>query len=150
MNNPVNNSVFDTRDLQVYIEYLGVDLVRMWNDYISEGTVSSKDAENIWDVDFEDEGFFNMWGGEIEEYERLVEFAEAIQQCTGSSYGSGTAVISEDYWEQYCEQYCKDVGFISDNIPSWIEVDWYKTSQNMEVDYSKIGYDGDYYYVRIS
>jgi len=146
MNNPINNTVFDTRDLQEYIEFLEETLIYMWNDYISEVDNPPGNAEKIEDIDLYLEGFHNRFEDTIEEYEEIKKFAKELEHYS-SDYRYGAAVIHENYWEEYCEDFCKEVGYIPSEIPSWIEIDWAGTADNMSEDYSTVLYGTEQYYI---
>ena len=57
-------------------------------------------------------------------------------------------LIHESYFVEYCEELVKDVGDLPKEIPSYIEIDWDKTAENMKWDYSSIEIDGNTYYYR--
>ncbi len=45
-----------------------------------------------------------------------------------------------DSGAEFAEQICQDCGYISNNMPSWIEIDWEKTWENaLSYDYTLIG-----------
>ena len=48
--------------------------------------------------------------------------------------------LSSEYIE-YC-------GYISDDFPSWIEIDWEATAENVKQDYSELEYEGGTYFYR--
>ena len=39
---------------------------------------------------------------------------------------------------EFAEQISSDCGYINDNIPSWIEIDWESTWENLSYDYTEI------------
>lgn len=57
-------------------------------------------------------------------------------------------LIAESYFTEYAEDLCKDIGDIPKNIPSYIEIDWKKTAENLKVDYSEIEIDSTAYLYR--
>jgi hypothetical protein len=62
----------------------------------------------------------------------------------------GVTIIHEDYFTQYVEDYCKELGYISDDLPSFIEynIDWDGVAEDFMSDYACVDYDGASYYVR--
>jgi DNA repair exonuclease SbcCD ATPase subunit len=60
----------------------------------------------------------------------------------------GVTLIRESYFTDYCEQTCKDCGYISDDFPGWIAIDWDKTADNMRMDYTEGDFDGVTYLAR--
>ena len=39
---------------------------------------------------------------------------------------------------QFAEQMVSDLGYVNNNIPSWVEIDWQATWDNLSQDYSEI------------
>ena len=60
----------------------------------------------------------------------------------------GAILIPESDWEEYVEDLLKDCGYISNDVPWWIVIDWAATADNVAADYSTVDYDGDTYYYR--
>lgn len=60
----------------------------------------------------------------------------------------GATLIPESDWEEYVEDLVKDCGYISNDVPWWIVIDWAATADNIAADYSTVDYDGDTYYYR--
>ena len=148
MNNPINNSVFDTRDLIKYKEFLESILVDIWNDYLLEiedgdGTA---EIEDISEVDFNLEGFANRFADDVGEYKSIEAFCNDLDGSPDFIYGE--SVIHENYFTEYCEDLLKDCGYIPQDFPSWIELDFEATADNMKVDYMSATYEGDTYYIR--
>ena len=82
---------------------------------------------------------------EAEELEILMAFVGEFEGYGGDEEWRGSwypvTLVNEVYWEEFCEQECKDLGYIKD-FPSWIEIDWKKTAENMQQDYTSGEYDG--------
>ena len=149
MENPINNTVFDTRDLIAYREHLQEELLDLWKSYF-EGTDMEQEVEDhtFEDIDFNLEGFrdgsdFNEM---YEHYNNIDTFCAELSDTPDYQWGEG--VIHETYFTDYCEELLKDVGYIPRDMPSWIEIDFEKTAENMKVDYTEIIYDSESYYVR--
>lgn len=154
MNNPINNQVFDTRDLIDYLSDLEQDLIINWNDYIEDHNLNLdededevEEADYIDDIDLHLEGYREKYQDEVEEYEELKSFCEELEDYA-VDYQHGETIIHEDYFTEYCEDMVKDCGYISDDLPGWIEINWEDTADNMKVDYTTVEYQGDTYYVR--
>jgi len=60
----------------------------------------------------------------------------------------GATLIRDSYFEDYCEELCKDIGALPQDIPSYIEIDWAATAENLKVDYTSADFDGVTYWVR--
>ena len=39
---------------------------------------------------------------------------------------------------EFAEQIASDCGYVKDNLPFWIEIDWEKTWDNLSADYTEI------------
>lgn len=75
-----------------------------------------------------------------EELNKIKEFVEPFE-CYGD-WEYGETLISEDYWEEYVKELICDCGYICSDFPSWIEIDWEKTAENVAMDYVN---DNGYY-----
>lgn len=142
MKNPINNTVFDTRDLIEYVEYLQSNIVDAYNDQHPDNELS--DIDEIEEQASED--FLIEFQFEIEEWNELTCFVNELSGSPDYNYGEG--VIHENYWEEYVQDLVTDCGYISKDFPSWIEIDWSKTADNVSVDYITATYQGDTYYIR--
>ena len=80
---------------------------------------------------------------EQEELDELENMESEIPE-----WQHGETLIPEDDWVEYCEELCKDLGYISQDFPWWIEIDWDKTAENIRQDYSEIEYQGTTYLYR--
>jgi hypothetical protein len=149
----MGNQLLDTRDL---IERRDELKSQIFSDFKERFEEEIEDVDDLEDFEnkeeFEDselvEGiditdFLEMWDDEFKEIEEINEIEE---NCTDFIYGA--TLIHEDYFEEYCKELVEDCGYISKDFPSWIEVDWDATANNMSSDYTSVSYRGDDYYVR--
>ena len=82
-----------------------------------------------------------------ETYQRLVDdYEEVVDEFIEDFDVSAIENFEDMYQGQYesgaefAEQICQDCGYISNNMPSWIEIDWEKTWDNaLSYDYTLIG-----------
>lgn len=158
MKNPINNTVFDSRDLIEYKEYLESEIVESWNEYreYANDMVDEDDrleeAYDIDDVNIDDVDFrkYEINGisvsYDIEEYEKLMPFYKELEGYGDFDYGE--AIIHEDEWEDYVIEMLEDTGYIPKDFPTWIEIDWDKTAENVRRDYMTATYEGTDYYMR--
>lgn len=86
--------------------------------------------------------------GEDEEVE-LDELRELSAEV-GGDWRYGETLIPVELFPEYVEELCRDCGYISNDLPHWIVVDWEATAENVPMDYSLVTYQGNEYYVRIS
>ena len=156
MNNPIsNNSVFDSRELIDYLDYLGDQLVLAWN----EANEEAFPAEYIVDLfstigyeyaDYAKEAFAAFeeeWEDEITHYKEISDFCEELSGYGGFEWG--TAIIPESKFTEYCEELVKDCGYIRSDLPSWIKIDWEATADNIRADYMEAYFKGDTYLMRV-
>ncbi len=57
-------------------------------------------------------------------------------------------LIARSYFVDYCKELVQDIGDLPNGIPSYIEIDWEKTADNLEADYSTVDFDGSEYLYR--
>lgn len=59
-------------------------------------------------------------------------------------------LISEGYFEDYCKELVSDLGYLPDNLPSFISsnIDWEGVASDLQVDYTNITLDGEDYLIR--
>lgn len=147
MENPICNTVFDSRELIEYRDYLADNLVHEWNNWRGCETNSIDLATSIDEVDLDDEDFNYNYSDEISQYNEIVTFCTQLgNRAVDFEYGE--TIIHSDHFTEYCQQLCEDVGYISRDFPTWIEIDWQKTAANMAVDYTIVSFGEEDYYIR--
>lgn len=86
------------------------------------------------------------------EFKLLESLLEELKGMGGDEQWKGDwypiTLIRDSYFKDYTEELCKDVGYISSDFPSWIEVDWEATADNVQQDYSSIEIEGVEYWYR--
>lgn len=93
----------------------------------------------------------------LEEYEfddqSELDALEVINE-EGEGYTSdwrhGETLINESYWKEYVQDLLADLGELPKDLPSYIEIDWEKTADNLAADYTTIEWDGVSFYIRCS
>ena len=81
-----------------------------------------------------------------EQYETLVEeYDQWLVDAYVDDYGTNGIEYFEDAYQgeydsvaEFAEQIVTDCGYINNNIPSWVEIDWQATWENLSYDYSEI------------
>ena len=139
----MKNSVLDTRDLAEKRDELKEQILDSFKETFEH---YAEQTENFEDILFEEEeiqSWKEIWEDELKEIEEINEIEE---KCSEFQYGE--TLIREDYWEEYCEELCIECGYISKDLPSWIEIDWSRTAGNISKDYSVLEYQGETYYFR--
>ena len=72
----------------------------------------------------------------------------ALQELSEQVDLKDVQLIHEDDFEEYTEELCKDCGYISDDFPWWIKIDWEATADNVKMDYTSVDFEGESYLVR--
>lgn len=154
MNNPINStSFFDSRDLIEYRDFLADEILSDWNEWQEENLndeFEAEDAEQA--IQFAEnlksngsQDFLVDYSGEISEYKAIQDFCHELDY---GDFPHGQTIISEHYFTEYCEELLKDCGYLPSDIPSWIEIDFDKTADNMSEDYIKADFEGTTYLMR--
>ena len=100
------------------------------------------DKENeIQECEFE----YNRYAEELAELESLKE---EISDNSYEGFEYGIQLIHEDDIEDYLHKLLVDCGYIPKDMPSWIEINWQATYDNMKQDYSELELNGNTFYVR--
>jgi len=88
---------------------------------------------------------------EEEEYSRLESLLDDTKGNGGDEEWRDAwypaTFIRDDYFTEYAEELVKDCGYIARGFPSWIDIDWESTAENVKQDYSSIYVcDMEYWY----
>ena len=102
--------------------------------------IAEKENE-IQECEFE----YNRYSEELTELESLKE---EISDNSDEGFEYGLQLIHENYIDDYLDELLEDCGYIPKDLPSWIEIDWQATYDNMKEDYSEIELNGNTFYVR--
>lgn len=81
---------------------------------------------------------------ELAALEKLAEEAEGY----ADDWTHGATLIRHDYFTEYARELVEDCGYISPELPHWIEIDWTATAENVRADYTSVDFDGALYWVR--
>ena len=116
------------------------DLARdVLNDYLEENPESALAAARRAIVEWNDDN-----ADELRDLKALAEEAEGY----AADWKHGESLIRESYFTEYCQELCEDVGYISKDLPSWIEIDWQATARNMKQDYTEVEFGGVTYLIQ--
>ena len=80
---------------------------------------------------------------EQEELDNIINLRDSV---LSSEWKHGLTLINDSYFVDYVRETAEDCGDISRNLPSYIEIDWDSTADNVKVDYSKVEFDGSTFY----
>jgi hypothetical protein len=78
----------------------------------------------------------------------MVSLVKLREDVNSSEWSDGVLFIHASYWVKYVEEMLKDIGEMPSSIPSYIEIDWDATAENVRADYSAVDFDGGTYYYR--
>jgi DNA repair exonuclease SbcCD ATPase subunit len=83
------------------------------------------------------------------ELDELESLKDEVKNCS-SEWSHGVTLINDNYWTEYVQELVSDIGDMPKEIPSYIEIDWDKTAENVAADYSTVDYGVSTFYVRNS
>lgn len=91
----------------------------------------------------------SMDSDEVEEYKALKSLSEDAQGYV-SDWQHGETFISEDHFSDYAQELVRDIGYIPEELPSWISdhIDWDEVADELKVDYTEFEFRGTTYYAR--
>ena len=104
-------------------------------------------TESFEDILFEEEEI-ESWKQDWQEEINQITCIDEVEDEIGSEFDFGVTLITEDDFTDYVEDLLKGCGYISDDFPSWIEIDWEATAENVKQDYSELEYEGETYFYR--
>lgn len=85
-----------------------------------------------------------------EEAEELATLSRLASE--GQKYADdwmyGVVLIHSDYFTAYCRELVQDIGDVPADLPSYLEIDWDATADNLKVDYTEIDFGGEVYFIR--
>lgn len=81
-----------------------------------------------------------------EELKILQDFANECEDYS-SDWKHGAQLINENYFIDYARDFVEEC-YSGDTMPSWVEVDWEATADNMRIDYAEIQFEDEVYLVR--
>lgn len=151
----------DTRDLQKQIDNLESEIAELNEDLEDLESELEELIEELVEIEVEI-GIPQPNTIEIDEIQtKIQDYKEQLQDLRDElqplldlkaegipDWDYGATLISADKWEEYVEDLLKDCGYISNDLPWWIVIDWPATADNVAADYSTVDYDGDTYYYR--
>lgn len=138
-------SYIDTRDLIETRDELKQQVLDSFLDNFPHYEESTESFEDIRFEEEEIESWKEYWQEEIDQITCIDEIEDEI----GSEFDFGVTLIPEDDFTDYVIELLEDCGYISKDFPSWIEIDWEATAENVKQDYSEIEYEGETYLYRV-
>jgi len=130
--------VLNTSDIEERIEELEAESESDYDEYVDERIDCEETAKNY--DDWYEENKIN----------ELDILKTLYQDCLDTSCDTpyGEILIRYSYFSEYTQDLCEDCGYIANDFPSWIEIDWDATAENVKQDYTIVDFDGIDYYMR--
>lgn len=113
-------NIIDTRDLIGTRDELKEQIL---DSFLDDFPHYADMTESFEDIRFEEEELDSWkldWVEDLSEITRIDELENEI----GSEFEDGVQLIEEADFEDYCADLLEDLGYISRDFPSWIEIDW--------------------------
>ena len=82
------------------------------------------------------------------ELQELEALKDEVSNNSDEDFEYGIRLIHEDDIDDYLHELLIDCGYIPKDLPSWIEIDWQATYDNMKQDYNELELNGNTFYVR--
>ena len=101
-------------------------------------------TESFEDIRFEEEEI-ESWKEDFEDELKEIEEIDDVENELGSEFEYGVTLVDVDDWEEFVEQDLEDIGYIPKDFPSWIEIDWKATANNVRQNYTEVTYQGNSY-----
>lgn len=141
----MRQDIIDTRDLIEKRSELMQSILESFLETFEHYKDLTNEFEDILSEEEEIQSWKEDWEDELEQIEEINKIEDSI----GSEFDYGCTLVSEDYWEDYVEDLLVEIGYLPKDLPSWIEIDWEATANNVKVDYIEVEYQGQTYYGRI-
>ena len=136
--------MIDTRNLAERREALKQEILDSFLENFPHYEEMTELFEDILFEEEEIESWKQDWQEEIDQITCIDEVEDEI----GSEFDFGVTLIPEDDFTDYVKDLLKGCGYISDDLPTWIEIDWEATAKNVKQDYSELEYEGETYFYR--
>ena len=134
-------NILDTRNLAERREALKQEIL---DSFLENFPHYEEMTESFEDIRFEEEEI-ESWKEYFEDELKEIEEIDDVENELGSEFEYGVTLVDVDDWEEFVEQDLEDIGYIPKDFPSWIEIDWESTANNVKVDYTEVTYQGNSY-----
>ena len=89
---------------------------------------------------------------EAEELKTLTSLLDDFKGAGGDEQWRGdwypVTLIRDSYFTDYTKELLEECGYIPKDFPSWIEVDWDATAENVRIDYTSAEFGDVTYWAR--
>ena len=140
--------MLDTRDLLERREELKQQVLDSFLENFPHYEEMTNDFEDILFEEEEIQSWKEYWLDEIEEITDIEKLEDEVNDYAGDNFEDGIYLIVEDDFEDFVEQDLEDCGYIPKDFPTWIEIDWKATANNVRQDYTEVKFRGTSYLYR--
>lgn len=81
------------------------------------------------------------------ELKALQEVKAEVDGYADDTFEDGVQLIAEQDFPEYIQELLEDIGDVP-KLPSYVQVDWEATAENLRVDYTEVEFDGTTYLFR--
>lgn len=141
-------NILDTRTLSERREALKQEILDSFLENFPHYEEMTNTFEDILFEEEEIESWKEDWLDEIEEITDIEKLEDEVNDYAGDNFEDGVYLIVEDDFEDFVEQDLEDCGYISKDFPTWVEIDWKATANNVKQDYSEVEFRGTNYLFR--
>lgn len=99
--------------------------------------------------------YLEAHGCEQEELDELMQLKLTLEELKGNGGDEEwrgdwypITLVSDSYFIAYTQELLEDCGYIPKDFPSWIAVDWEKTAEAVQTDYTYVSVDGWVFWYR--
>lgn len=142
------DDVIDSRDVIARIDELQAKLDAIEEAQRERDDMANASAEELAEADTAIEeaeaDFDDDERAELAALKSLAEEAEGY----ADDWIHGATLIRDSYFVEYARELLADIGDLPRDLPHYIEIDWQKTADNIQVDYTSVEFDGVTYWVR--
>lgn len=128
-------AIIDGREIIERIEELTAEWEQTTGDTFADYALSSDDYA------------VGLSEDDAEELAALIAFRDEIADYL-PEWQYGETLIRDDYFTEYTRELLTDIGYIADDFPSWIVIDWDETADNVRQDYTSAELNGVTYWGR--
>ena len=134
-------NVIDSRDLAERREALKQEIL---DSFLENFPHYEEMTESFEDIRFEEEEI-ESWKEDFEDELKEIEEIDDVENELGSEFEYGVTLVDVDDFEDFVKEDLEDCGYISKDFPTWVEIDWEATANNVRQDYIKVDYQGNSY-----
>lgn len=140
--------MIDTRDLIEERTEIQDRILDDWNEKFEDEQLDDFSEIPTETEDSDVAMFLEYWEYELKEIEEINDLEDEVNSYAGDSFDDGVYLINVDDFEDFVEQDLEDLGYIPKDFPTWIEIDWKATANNVQQDYIEVTFRGTDYLFR--